>query len=1046
MHIGAGGSSVVGTLLVGLMVSYVLDLLKFAEGALIAIWATLVGSYIGLIFASDIFTSARPAFVSSLLLMCIGQNLLLAGTWVSVQFCWVQVQYPGIVLAAERILFACCPLACGPMIGWAVVAAVGANAAPFYLSGALAALYFLFIFPTTAPFVQQSLKVEQRQQCARRVRRVNWFEAFLNALGMLFVPALAYLGTHRHTITSSYGHLFSMLLLLSFPVIIMCLTFQAGSLWWVGMDQRTGTSCCSVMLIVALLAFTAGMEGRVFFLTFGDYVKLPSPWGPVLITAALYGAVVVAFYTWTMRHSRAFSTVVVGVTITLAALAAVLAFGPPLWLLLTTAVTTWGLALFQKTFSLGYYNLFVVGAVAFSGWFLATHFWFLDIKVDTVPMHELCQFLLLLLGIAASAPGLAAVVCTPYTLGLMLAMHAFVLARIEDILYGERQEDGISMYPPYLIVVTSVVGVILARQLSLDYRIPTTMVWLMNCIYFSKATVLFLPGGRSVFSSIPIALASTSPYLVTGAATHRERMPLMQGVLYTGGIALALMNARFIVFDIVFAITGHRPSDAVLFGGLLIASAGSCTPLVWRHYHNSASAKQFLVLTLVAGVMLVVLRPPMPWKGAIGLWYDAEHVPDVEPDDPFIYNRGLTAHSGWPCWLLILATFSGILLAFPSKYKNGFENTSSSLFVRVLLSITAGVSLGLYLRHKYFLPNTVFTIFLCLSCAAAAVFLAFIYVQLGTSPTWLPHIFIIYLMSIIGAYTCLVSTVQLTYAERSHIEEAKTGIIGTFFGLTVQLAFAIKLRVAVIQRLGQITKNREYNFGAKSILVGSTASTSHPPSGRFQVKHTPASLFMGRNHSHLRGSVNALSQRMMAAHSAAWMPMIGNLATLLALLSSILLMLCITSHSDSYIFALAPILLLLNEDPIIFISLIDAKRYAPPTTLVIVYLCYRSIVQLFNGPADVTDVLHSTSILLWTLKNSVFILLSTPSNALFINFVLSSKRLNGLALLILAPLNLIGVCGTDINSIRMLGGIGFVSAIVQYIMQRSLHMTGLKHL
>ena len=85
MHIGAGGSSVVGTLLVGLMVSYVLDLLKFAEGALIAISATLVGSYIGLIFASDIFTSARPAFVSSLLLMCIGQNLLLAGTWVSVQ-------------------------------------------------------------------------------------------------------------------------------------------------------------------------------------------------------------------------------------------------------------------------------------------------------------------------------------------------------------------------------------------------------------------------------------------------------------------------------------------------------------------------------------------------------------------------------------------------------------------------------------------------------------------------------------------------------------------------------------------------------------------------------------------------------------------------------------------------------------------------------------------------------------------------------------------------------------------------------------------------
>ena len=85
MHIGAGGSVVLGTLLVGLMVSYVLDLLKFAEGALVAVWATLAGSYAALLFASDMFTTARLASVSSLLLMCIGQNLFLACTWVSLQ-------------------------------------------------------------------------------------------------------------------------------------------------------------------------------------------------------------------------------------------------------------------------------------------------------------------------------------------------------------------------------------------------------------------------------------------------------------------------------------------------------------------------------------------------------------------------------------------------------------------------------------------------------------------------------------------------------------------------------------------------------------------------------------------------------------------------------------------------------------------------------------------------------------------------------------------------------------------------------------------------
>jgi hypothetical protein len=43
MLAGAGGAALLGTLLVGLMVSYILDVLKMTEGALVSVWATLIG-------------------------------------------------------------------------------------------------------------------------------------------------------------------------------------------------------------------------------------------------------------------------------------------------------------------------------------------------------------------------------------------------------------------------------------------------------------------------------------------------------------------------------------------------------------------------------------------------------------------------------------------------------------------------------------------------------------------------------------------------------------------------------------------------------------------------------------------------------------------------------------------------------------------------------------------------------------------------------------------------------------------------------------------
>ena len=51
---------------------------------------------------------------------------------------------------------------------------------------------------------------------------------------------------------------------------------------------------------------------------------------------------------------------------------------------------------------------------------------------------------------------------------------------------------------------------------------------------------------------------------------------------HAGFLAAALLHARFAVFDVVFAVSGHRPSDATLFGGLLLSGGVGVTPSVAR--------------------------------------------------------------------------------------------------------------------------------------------------------------------------------------------------------------------------------------------------------------------------------------------------------------------------------------------------------------------------------------------------------------------------------------------------------------------------------
>jgi hypothetical protein len=173
------------------------------------VWATLVGVYLAMLTASDLFSSARPTSVSALLLVVNGQNLFLTGVWASLQFRWVQLSFPGMVLASERMLFACVPPVCGPILGWAVVASVGAGPAPFYLAGLLAGLYHAFSMPTPSSFRAPSAAAAAG---GHGRHGSTWgmddslilspAEGAMHAAALVAVPAMTYVGTHWPTMVA----------------------------------------------------------------------------------------------------------------------------------------------------------------------------------------------------------------------------------------------------------------------------------------------------------------------------------------------------------------------------------------------------------------------------------------------------------------------------------------------------------------------------------------------------------------------------------------------------------------------------------------------------------------------------------------------------------------------------------------------------------------------------------------------------------------------------------------------------------------------------
>ena len=687
------------------MGAYILDGMRFKEGAFFAVWGTLGVAHLAVVH-NTIFMNELdlPLTLSILSLAMCALTLFLTGVWATLQFKWVQMQHPAVAVAFEKTLILGCIPVCGTMQAWGVTLTSGIESTPFFLACLLCMLYSLFALPLPSSFttsVSRRIAIGGgggggKSSGSRGNTMQSRPDAIVAFIITVVLPASVYAAVHSVNLFQ-WVHLWSLLLLGSGPLLFT--SAIRDGLWWLG-TSSAASAVQNLFVLLSVGGLLAGIEGRIIFYSFGQYIRLAAPWSYIAITLALYGggALTALYISGALDEETA--TAFIGPVAMISASVGGLVMGLPIWVLPAPLVAAAGFSLFFESRLLRDYLIFAAGAVATGVWFLWKHFWFLqDIQLDGMPLRTLCILLAVAMLPGFILPGLFHAGAKNSLVAVPLLVQAALLCIIEEHLFaGDHTEVTYNMhpmFPAFLVIGTSAAGLALARRLQSMLIISSVESYLLQCGYAAKLAMLVVPEAKLILPVLGVALTVTPPLLInteeqsssssrggerlSGGATNsggpRRRSQLLpwQGIGLASAVVLAVVAARYAIFDLLHLLFNRRPSEALATGALLILAALGCIPLVSRYYKTSAQAKRVLLLTTAAGLLLVLLRPPLPVSGGaecphlpFGLCpriWNERHAPQHEEDDVSIYGDGLRRREHWPLWLLLSAAFAGLVAA-----------------------------------------------------------------------------------------------------------------------------------------------------------------------------------------------------------------------------------------------------------------------------------------------------------------------------------------------------------------------------------------------
>ncbi|XAR64327.1 hypothetical protein NMG60_11024623 [Bertholletia excelsa] len=1037
-----GGTPVLATLTLGLMIAYILDSLNFKPGSFFAVWFSLLSAQIAFFFSSSLISTFNSVPLSILASFLCAETTFLIGVWASLQFKWIQIEYPTIVLALERLLFACVPFVASVLFTWATVSAVGMNNAAYYLMAFSCVFYWLFSIPRVSSFKLKQEVSYHGGEVPDDNLILGQLESCMHTLTLLHLPLVFHIASHYSVMFSSAASVCDLFLLFFIPFLLQLYASTRGALWWITKNEHQLRSIRLMNGSIAVIVVVICLEIRVVFHSFGRYIQVPPPLNYLLVTVTMLGGAAAAGACALGMIADAFSSVAFTALAVLVSAAGAIVVGFPILFLPLPSIAGFYLARFFTKKSLPSYFAFVVLGSLMVAWFVLHNFFDLNIWLAGMSLKSFCKLIVANVILAMAVPGLA--LLPPkfqFLAEVGLVSHALLLCYIENSFFNYSSiyyyglEDDV-MYPSYMVALTTFVGLVLVRRLSVDHRIGQKAVWILTCLYSSKLAMLFISSKTALWASAVLLLAVSPPLLLYKEKTRASsKMKPWQGYAHAGVVTLSVWFSRETIFEALQWWHGRPPSDGLLLGSCILLTGFACIPIVALHFSHVMPAKRCLVLLVATGLLFILLQPPIP----LSWTYHSDLIKAARQsaDDISIYGF-MTSKPTWPSWLLIISillTLAAVTSIIPIKY---------IVELRAFYSIGMGIALGVYIAAEYFLQAAILHALIVITMVCTCVFVVFTHFPSASSTKVLPWVFAL-LVALFPVTYLLEGQVRIKSilgdgvigdaGEEEKklmtllaVEGARTSLLGLYAAIFMLIALEIKFELAALIREKAIDRG-----GMRHNQSGQSSSATFPPKLRFMQQRRAS-------------TVPHFTVRRMAAEGA-WMPSVGNVATIMCFAICLILNANLTGGSNRAIFFLAPILLLLNQDSDFVAGFGDKQRYFPVTVVISAYLVLTAFYSIWE------DVWHGNAgwgleiggpDWFFAVKNVALLILTFPSHILFNRFVWSYTKQTDSTPLLALPLNLPSVIITDVLKIKILGLLGIIYSLAQFLISRQQYMSGLK--
>eukprot|EP00903_Cladosiphon_okamuranus_P018928 g17409.t1 len=525
----------------GVMACYCFDLADNAEGALVSLWASVLGSAVSLVWSGSV-----PGLVHKLNIVVF---VLLLGVWATLQFRPMYREEPDVARLLERLLFACFPLPAAAILTWAAVAFGGAVA--------LAAPCLALVLYAAVALYAVPLRSGLGGGGAGGVHGDSPRVAPVLLACMLFLPALVQISIDRRLVVwggaaARWNSLQKVALAAALPWPLLQSLRAKGVLWWANPQlRRRLDKALWAGGLVALLVLCETCKSLVLLPVFRPFLfAAPRPPLDSLLASAALLSLVAAWFVQGAggrRGTYAARALTVASVRCLGLLLGVEQAVMPLFDLSAFALS---MLVFSGRRDLKAYVVGVAGVSSLILWFSWQTVWHLSFTFalpfgarqpiasgqDLPPPSALLSLslqqvstccALLSFGVLV-VPGMVAFGARQMGMGVIFGLHAVTLLLLEMVLVGAEAKDPwqlSELYPLPLVGVTGALGTWMAVRLVRDRGVDPLFVWVPGSVSGAKAVAVLLAGLAPTDAESPelsylatavplvsLAMAATAPF------------------------------------------------------------------------------------------------------------------------------------------------------------------------------------------------------------------------------------------------------------------------------------------------------------------------------------------------------------------------------------------------------------------------------------------------------------------------------------------------------------------------------------------------------